>query len=305
MQGIWWLASYPKSGNTWLRALIATLVSGRPADINNLIFLGEISSSRFGFDDALGIAAADLSLEQQTNMQPRAYEIWAAEAPRPLYCKAHDCYHLTPAGEPLFPTAATRGAVYVVRDPRAVAVSLAHHTGRTIDDEIARMNNAEAAFSAAPERLDQQLHQRLRRWSDHVTSWLAAPFAVHLVRYEDMHRDPHAAFGAVAAFLGLPCDRETIAAAVAATTFACLQAQERASGFKERPRQARVFFREGRIDGWRAALTPEQAARIVADHGAAMNELGYDVGLGPLCAGVDSPSIGNDRGCSAHLSEAG
>lgn len=284
MSGIWWLASYPKSGNTWLRAFIATLITGEPADINKMTLLGGIASDRPAFDEALGIAAADLTLEQQTNLRPHAYEIWVGEAERPLYCKAHDCYHFTPAGEPLFPTAATRGAVYVVRDPRAVTVSLAHHTGGTIDAAIARMADPRESLSSAEDRLHQQLHQRLQTWSEHVQSWLAAPFPVHLVRYEDMHADPGVAFGAVARFLGLPSDPERIASAVAATTFARLQAQERASGFFEKPPQAAEFFREGRVDGWRQALTPEQAARIVATHGAVMRRCNYDLSLMPLAA---------------------
>jgi aryl sulfotransferase len=282
MAGIFWLASYPKSGNTWLRAFVAALVSGEPVDINKLTFLGGIASDRFGFDEALGVAAAELTLEQQTNLRPRAYEIWAAEAQRPLYCKAHDCHHLTPAGEPLFPTKATRGAVYIVRDPRAVAVSLAHHTGRTIDAEIARLADSGASFSNAQDRLDLQLQQRLGTWSGHVQSWLAAPFPVHVVRYEDMHANPAAAFGAIARFLDLPHDPENIAAAIAATTLSRLQEQERASGFVERPRHSAAFFRDGRVDGWRTALTPEQAARIVEAHGAVMRQWGYDPLIVPL-----------------------
>jgi aryl sulfotransferase len=284
MGGILWLASYPKSGNTWLRAFLATLIAGEPVDINRMTFLGGIASNRSAFDEALGVAAADLTLEQQTNLRPRAYEIWAAEAARPIYCKAHDCYHLTPAGEPLFPTGITRGAVYIVRDPRAVAVSLAHHTGRTIDEEIARMADAMTSFSSSTDGLDPQLRQRLQRWSDHVQSWLAAPFPVHLVRYEDMHADPIAAFGAVARFLDLPHDPEKIASAVAATSFSRLQEQERAAGFVERSRNTAAFFREGRIDGWRDALTPAQAARIVAAHGATMRRYGYDPLAMPLTA---------------------
>lgn len=282
MGGIFWLASYPKSGNTWLRAFIATLISGEPADINKMGFLGGGARDRSAFDETLGIAAADLTLEQQTNLRPRVYEIRAAEAKRPLYSKAHDCYHQTPAGEPLFPTAATRGAVYVVRDPRAVAVSLAHHTGQTIDAEIARMADADASVSIPDDRLHQQLHQHLGSWSGHVQSWLTAPFPVHVVRYEDMVAAPAAAFGAIARFLALPHDAEKIASAVAATTFSRLQQQERASGFVERPRRAAVFFREGRIDGWRHALTPDEAARIVAAHGAVMRQCGYDPTIMPL-----------------------
>jgi hypothetical protein len=191
---------------------------------------------------------------------------------------------LTPAGEPLFPTKVTRGAVYVVRDPRAVAVSLAHHTGRGIDAEIARMADANLSYTSSSKHLDEQLQQRLQTWSGHVQSWLEAPFRVHVARYEDMVADPAAAFGAIARFLDLPHDAEKIASAVAATTFSRLQEQERAAGFIERPRHSPVFFREGRVDGWRTALTAAQAARIVAAHGTVMRQWGYDPLLMPLTA---------------------
>jgi hypothetical protein len=284
MGGIWWLASYPKSGNTWLRAIVASLVSGRGADINAMGFLGRISSDRFGFDDALGIDSADLSRELEMNLRPRAYEVWAAETERPLYCKAHDAYHLTSAGEPLFSAAATLGAVYVVRDPRAVAVSFAEYRARSIDEVIARMDDPDNAFADAVGRLPPQLRQRLLRWSDHVDSWLAAPFPVLVLRYEDLRADPIAGVTRLTAFLRLEADAGRIAAAVEATTFERLQAQEREVGFIERPRTAQAFFREGSIDGWRRVLTPEQAARIVAAHGATMQRLGYDVNLAPTRA---------------------
>jgi hypothetical protein len=280
MSAIWWLASYPKSGNTWLRVFLASLVSGRAADINALPFLGSMAGERVRFDDALGIAGADLSIEQQTNLLPRAYEVWAAEAERPLYCKAHDAYHLTPAGEPVFPTAATRGAIYVARDPRAVAVSLAHFTARPVDRVIEWMDDPNHSFSHSTVRLYTLMRQRMLRWSEHVDSWLGAPFPVHLLRYEDMQADPHAAFAAAAAFLGLPHGSAQIATAIEAASFSRLQALESEAGFfTEKPRWAATFFREGRTDGWRRELTPEQAARIVAAHGPVMRRLGYDVTL--------------------------
>jgi len=282
--GIWWLSSYPKSGNTWLRAIVATLVAGRPADINAMLFLGVYAGGRFPFDDALGIDSVGLSREQETNFRPRAYEVLAAEAGRPLYCKTHDAYQLTPAGEPLFPASATRGAVYVVRDPRAVAVSSARFAAKPIDEMITVMDDPAATDAGSTTRLSHHLRQILRRWSDHVESWLQAPFPVHLVRYEDLLTGPHVAIGALAQFLGLPHDPATIAMAIEATTFARLQAQERETGFTERPRQAAAFFREGKVDGWRRVLTPEHAARIVAAHGAVMQRLGYDLTLAPFAA---------------------
>jgi aryl sulfotransferase len=284
--GIWWLASYPKSGNTWLRAILATLVSGRAADINAMAFLGPHAASRSRFDRGLGVHSASLSDEQEFKLRPRVYEILAAEAERPLYCKTHDAYLPTPAGEPLFPAAATRGAVYVVRDPRAVAVSMVHFMARSIDETVAAMDNPMEVFAGSAHRLSQHLRQSLLRWCEHVESWLAAPFPVHLMRYEDMLADPHAAVRAMAEFLCLPVSEAAIAKAVEATSFSRLQAQERATGFAESPRHAAAFFREGRADGWRRALTPAQVGRIVAAHGQVMRRLGYDVTLAPDREGV-------------------
>jgi aryl sulfotransferase len=280
--GIWWLASYPKSGNTWLRIALASLLSGRPADINAMPLVSLMATNRAFFDNALGIESADLTFEQVTNLRPRVYEIWTSEAEQPIYCKTHDAFRKTPAGEPLFSTAVTLGAVYIVRDPRAVAVSLAHHRGRTIDEAIVRMHDPADTPPAPTRQLHRQLAELRGTWRDHVESWLNAPFPVHLVRYEDMHRDPHGVFTAVAAFLGLPSDRERIAAAVDAASFSRLQAQERATGFIEKPIQAAAFFREGSIDGWRQTLLPEQTARIVAANETVMRRLGYDTAMVPL-----------------------
>src|SRR5207302_8727076 len=215
-------------------------------------------------------------------LRPRVYQILASEAERPLYCKTHDACVPTPAGEPLFPAAATRGAVYVVRDPRAVAVSSVHFMARSIDETIAAMGNPAEVFAGSTRRLSQHLRQPLLRWCEHVESWLAAPFPVHLLRYEDLLADPHAAVRAVAESLCLPASQTAIAMAVEATSFTRLQALERETGFAESPRHAAAFFREGRADGWRRVLTPAQADHIVAAHGDVIRRLGYDVRLAPL-----------------------
>jgi aryl sulfotransferase len=148
------------------------------------------------------------------------------------------------------------------------------------------MEDAAAGLSPPSERLSPALFQQIGRWRDNIDSWLRAPFPVHLVRYEDMHRDPHAAFGAVAAFLGLPSDRERIMAAVEAASFSRLQALERATGFVEKPMQSAAFFREGSVDGWRRTLLPQEAARIVAANEAVMRRLGYDPAMPPLLRAV-------------------
>jgi hypothetical protein len=153
---------------------------------------------------------------------------------------------------------------------------------RPIDETIAAMDDPTAVSAGSTRRLSQHLRQPLLRWCEHVDSWLAAPFPVHLMRYEDMLADPLAAIRAMVEFLCLPVGEAAITMAVEATSFSRLQAQEREAGFAESPRYTAAFFREGKADGWRRTLTPAQADRIVAAHGQVMRRLGYDMALAPL-----------------------
>ncbi len=147
MNGFYWLASYPKSGNTWLRLFLESLaIGGNTVDINalNVSVSGGHAASRSEFDRILDIESADLTDDEITLARPRQYEIEAGTAKSPMLRKAHDAWGLTPAGESLFPPGLTLGAVYLVRDPRDVAVSLSYHLNQTVDQVIARMGNAKA-----------------------------------------------------------------------------------------------------------------------------------------------------------------
>jgi hypothetical protein len=189
----------------------------------------------------------------------------------------HDARTLTAQGTPLIPPEATRAAIYVVRNPLDVAISAAHHFNVGLDASIDRLANEDLVIARAAERPSPQVQQRLLSWSGHVRSWLdGTGFRVHLMRYEDMCREPEPTFRAAAAFLGLTDDPERVARAVLRSRFEEVQAQEQSRGFKERPASmAGAFFRQGRAGAWREVLTPEQVARIVRDHGPVMRRLGY------------------------------
>lgn len=276
MNGFFWLASYPKSGNTWLRLFLESLAAGGATpDINMLILTGGYAAMRSEFDRILDIESADLTDDEITRARPRQYEIEAQAAQAPLLRKVHDAWELTPAGEPLFPVELTLGAVYLVRDPRDVAVSLSDHLNQTLDQAIAHMGNPEAVMEVPKRRMPRKLPQHLFTWSGHVESWLAAPIKLLPIKYEDMLSDPVARFGATARFLGFDASPDKIAAAVNAVRFEHLRAAEEANGFDERPLGMERFFRRGIAGGWRDSLTPAQIARIEFDHGTMMRRLGY------------------------------
>ena len=143
-----WLASYPKSGNTWLRTFLTSYLKndGTPASINELI--GPLVTSRALFDEYLGLPSSDLAPGEILRLRPLLHELLAAELPRPTFFKVHDaCIHT--AGGPLFPRAATAGAVYLVRNPLDVAVSYAHHLQWSIDRTVEEMNRSEITSAQA------------------------------------------------------------------------------------------------------------------------------------------------------------
>lgn len=293
-----WLASYPKSGNTWMRLLIANLATAtdRASDINSLPLHGDIASGRAPFDQTTLLESGLLTFEEIDALRPAVYaaltdEPWdddgAAGAPV-RFVKAHDAYTLTPSGEPLLGGArAATGAIVIVRDPRDIVPSLAHHSRIGIDEAIAFMSDGKSCFCDGRDRQHRQLRQQLSDWSGHVESWLGQrDIPVHLIRYEDLHADPAAALRAALAFAQYDVTDAAIDRAVSLSSFGVLAAQERDHGFREAPAERR-FFRRGIAGAWRDELTPAQVARIEAAHGATMLRLGYEPVTTPqlACAG--------------------
>lgn len=290
-----WLASYPKSGNTWFRMLVANLSAGeKPADINALPERGGIASARAPFDYLTLIDSGLLTHDEIDSLRPRIYEELAqgedddeydatpAETPV-RFVKVHDAYTLGPTGEPLMAGGrAASGIILIVRDPRDVAPSLANHNRSSIDEAIAFMSNPRASFCGNPQRQHIQLRQRLLDWSEHAQSWLDQnDIPVHLIRYEDMQANTEQVFRRALAFAGRVASDEQIQRAVSFASFDELQRQETQTGFGESPRSpGGPFFRRGRSGGWRDELTPEQVATIEAVHAPAMQRLGYELSGG-------------------------
>ena len=272
-----WLASYPKSGNTWFRVLLTNYLrdEGQPVDINALDMQSNAADRRL-IDNALVIETSDLIEEELSWYRAEAYRILARRSRETLYLKIHDACTRSDDGEPLIPADVTQSAVYLVRNPLDVAISFAHHYAMTVDAAIERMGLEDAALADPGPRLHPQVRQRLSSWSQHVSSWIdQTRFPVHLMRYEDMLRQPAESFSAVIRSLGLPYDQERVRRAVEYSTFERLRDQERARGFTEKPSKAKFFFRSGRADAWRTVLTDAQIRKITADHDPVMRRLGY------------------------------
>ncbi|HXD45178.1 MAG TPA: sulfotransferase domain-containing protein [Pseudolabrys sp.] len=291
-----WLASYPKSGNTWFRFLVANLGADEPIDINDLAHRNTIASGRAIFDYFLAFDSSLLTHDELDLLRPAVHAAAAADpgpadieadgVPGMSLIKTHDAYTANAAGEPILGGArGADGAIVLVRDPRDVAPSLANHNRSTIDEAIASMANPNAAYCFAQGREYPQVRQLLSTWSRHVASWLdQRDIPVHLIRYEDLLASPAEVFAAAMAFCGHEAPAEAIGRAVRFSHFDRLQSQEREKGFREwldEDAGGRLFFRQGKAGAWTGELSEAQVARIESEHRAVMTRLGY----GPVTPG--------------------
>lgn len=277
---ILWLASYPRSGNTWLRAFLHNLLRN-PAeahDINRLQDLTLIDGDARWYRDLDPRPLTQLSKEEVATLRPRIHAAMTRVSADTVFVKTHNAL-VEDRGTPMITLEHTVGAIYVVRDPLDVAVSYSHHYGVTLDEAVAAMNRHGNQSIANQENFAYELHGT---WSENVDSWTANPNpSLLVVRYEDMAREPQRTFAAVAGFLGVRASPARIAAAVERSSFATLRDQERRRGFRERSRKSAEFFRAGEIGQGRRLLSAVLIDRLAASHEATMTRFGY----GPAAGG--------------------
>lgn len=278
--GIYWLASYPKSGNTWFRAFLANLLenSEKPVLINAMSTSSDsIGSSRTWLDSVLGFDSANLYQSEIDSLRPEVYTWTTNQSEENSYHKIHDACWQLESGEWLASTQATLGAIYFLRNPLDVAISYANHSQWSIDEAIKRMSEPGHCLCKNRYRsLKNQTEQRLLTWSEHVISWVDNPaIKTHLVRYEDMKNQEQQIFTGAVNFLQLPSDSERIARALHFSDFKVLQQQEASKRFKESPPNVENFFRKGIAGDWQQALATKQIDQIIKDHGEVMHRFGY------------------------------
>lgn len=273
MGAIIWLASFPKSGNTWMRALLHNLLRNpdRPTPINEIdsFALGEsVAAWYYQFTDK---KASELTLEELTELRPKVHKAMMGAHPDSVFVKTHS-YLGESCGKPIHTMECTAGAIYVVRNPLDVCPSFANHFGITIDRAIDAMADENGLGAAT----DTNVAEIITSWSLNVKSWTQVPHPrIKVVRYEDLLERPQHTFGGVTKFLGLDPPKERLKKAIKFSSFKELSSQEAKAGFKEKSEHAQRFFNVGKRDQWRSKLTEEQVKRIVDGHREQMERFKY------------------------------
>ncbi|MBT6510149.1 MAG: sulfotransferase domain-containing protein [Alphaproteobacteria bacterium] len=269
-----WLASYPKSGNTWMRAFLHNVLrqSTEPADINQMTgSLTQGESSIGWYRIVHPRPASQWTPAEVARMRPRVHEMIAGGQKGTVFCKTHNILNRV-HGQPTINTKVSAGAIYIVRNPLDVLSSFADFQGVGIDEAITIM----ATQDFATMQTDGNVCETLGSWSQHVSSWTKqSSQGFHVVRYEDLIDDPVKAFGEVLAFMKLEVAHKRLERAVRNASFKELRKQEDERGFNERPDHQQRFFRKGRAGQWKHELSAAQVARMCDEHGEMMEKFGY------------------------------
>jgi hypothetical protein len=237
------LTSYPRSGNTWTRFLVGNLVHQNEA-------------------------VTFLTVERLVPDMYKSSDRVLRNLVRPRIVKSHECF------DPRY-----RKVVYIVRDPRDVAVSNYHW-----ELKLRSVRDGFPIEDFVPRWMEPEFWPRIGSWGDHVTSWLSTRQGKKgflLLRYEDLKKDPQRALAQVAEFLGIEPTLERLNREVelsSADNMRKLEKQESAQWVATTlTRQDKPFVRNATSGGWKTVL-PEQTVVYIEKHwGHLMRNLGYEL----------------------------
>jgi len=273
--GVVWIASFPKSGNTWLRFLLARLLFG-PLD------------SSAELDRRIPDVHAGTP-----NTQPPSYR-------GRVFVKTHWMFDVAPMRR-----RRTAAAIYLLRDPRDMFVSLMRYTKATTPSDRDRLL---ASFVECGGSMPLFLQFGFGSWTQHVESWLvraAARIPVHTVRYENMLARPKSELRGLARALGLDVADAVLEACIEDTRIERLREIERrdahsAAGCLGRLARSRgegfTFFPNGRAGAHRDLLFAHERSLLDSQFEPWLSRLGYGSAVsaraGPLPEARAIPATG-------------
>lgn len=273
MKKIVWLASYPKSGNTWVRFLLANLLYPQhaPMPLNRIGSLFPGDQNRVRFEQIVGRSAAKMTLEEMHAARGQLQKYYASQD-RTIFVKTHSAlvkekrhWHINPRY--------TEGAILIVRDPRDVVCSMVNHFDTDHKSTARWLGDFDRILLDVKQ---PSLWCRTLDWSGHYRSWTQrlGPRCC-IVRYEDLLDQPVIEVKRMLSFLNHETNYKVISDAILYSSFDRLKQIEDKEGFVEQSDTGATFFHTGRKGRWIDEMDPRVVQRIENDHGEVMRHLGY------------------------------
>lgn len=275
-----WLASYPKSGSTFLRSLISSYVYSESGTFDFKLLKNIKQFPTNEFFENLGIDVGNknqvsknyINAQIEINKKSRITFLKTHSS----FCKMFNRYNFTDLQN-------TLGVIYIVRDPRNVATSFAHHNSKSVKDTVDIMINSLATGNEA-----NQVETYLGSWNFNYNSWkvFKSSNIYHLLKYEDLIFNTKNSFKQVLNFINnnlkfpISIDDRKVEKVIDETKFSKMRDLEKKVGFDEakiNDNTGKVvpFFNLGPKNNWKKNLDVDLSSKIEEAFREEMIELKY------------------------------
>ena len=274
-----WLASYPKSGNTWVRFFLKSYFNDANSNITletkkndkfqiinfpNLKFMKERKIDYLNFKE---IVKNWDEMQDYINLNKKIN-----------FLKTHNA--LCTLGKYKFTTSKnTIGSVYIVRDPRDVVISYADHFGQSLDESVDSILSSTHQEFPKDDNGKHFALSLMGSWADHYNSWKSYKGReIIIIKYEDLINNTYETFLKIINYLNkignFGVNTNKIKFSIEEVKFENLQNMEKKEGFAEIA-QGKKFFRSGKVGNWRKELRTDLIKKIEEKFYKEMKELGY------------------------------
>ncbi len=293
---IFWIASYPKSGNTLLRAIVASLFFSETG-----IFSFDLLKKIVGFEEISRLSKCfNTSAENINKKNWEEKNILIFENMRDIQRKINLGFNEDFAffkthfsgknfdGQSFFVEEYLRGLIYIYRDPRDVCISWARHTNFTKDKSIDFMLNESASINWIGQekfiKYNKNIPVYLSSWEKHVKSWIDLPFNCPflLLTFEELVYNKKETIKKLIEFFEKNYKIKIINKDIKinnilnSSSFNNLQKLEIHQGFNESINNNK-FFAVGKKDQWKTELDKNQINVIESKFGTTMKKLKYEL----------------------------
>jgi len=279
-----WIASYPKSGNTWVRSLLSAYLYSEDGNFNfNLLKkILKFPSKKYleyfikDFSNIKKVSEYWITAQERINLQNEN---------KSIFLKTHSAL-CTLEKNPFTNKKNTQAVIYIVRDPRNVITSVGNHYSMNIKESYNFMTDKNRIITQDKWGGDNfGISEVLGSWSDHYKSWKNMNFAPILnIKYEDLINDTKKSLIEIINFLQkfteIKIDNKKISKTVESCNFENLRKMEKNEGFFEAAYSEKInkkvnFFHLGKKNNWKNLLDQEMEKKIREEFHNEMKELKY------------------------------
>jgi len=272
-----WLASYPKSGNTWIRGFITSLIYTNDG-LSNLKNFKRIAQyplkSHFlnlidNFNDINKIKKYYHTTQDTINLDNKV-----------KFLKTHNAM-INIQGDNFSNTKNTLGVIHIVRDPRNIITSLKNHFFlKSYEEAREFLFDDKRIIRGDFGQPDFPIATLIASWNIHYYSWKQVQKNYLLIRYEDLIKNPFEEFYKISNYLsnllGEKFSKKKIENSIQSNSFDRLKQQEKIEGFGEFVNNKnKSFFHLGPENNWKILLNKDLAKEIELKFKNEMKELNY------------------------------